>query len=447
MFELKKIDKYFLFILCIGLIFRLVALFKVDAALDSYTYLAAAKSIIAFDYNSFRAPGFPIFMIPFFLFPHNYPLINAPESKIVLIILNNPNLIITAQITSMSAGILLIISSYFVFSKAAIKLSTKEGKITQNNAKYVGLIVSCLISFSLPFIINSVQGLREELLAVLILIIFYYVIIKEKLALRDNLFLALSIALLTLTHLTAGIFITVGIILFFLVSKLKFFKFNNISNLKILICLLGPLISFLLWGWFCYVKFGDPLYSLKVQRDFFKDTYNLDLSSINNIISALINGIINGIPLEFYFLFIFNGIVFMLLGLYVLIKYIKQKQFLFIFIITGVNFAYLSVFMAIPGDLRLLLYFFPIIIYLGALPIGITINDSTHKSAKFMKYLLIIFFLTYSFRGLKNLGFFSYLFVNYFSEIIYWLFFLINEGSLLIYLIKIRNKFILKILK
>jgi hypothetical protein len=437
--KLTRIDKYFIVILSFGLILRLLSLINVSVALDSYTYLVAAKNILDFDYNSFRVPGFPIFIIPFLLLPYNYPMLLAPESKIALVILTNPNLILTAQIASMTAGILLIISSYFVFSKAVLKLNNKEGEINQNKSKYFGLIVSCLISFSLPFIINSVEGLREQLLAVLIIIIFYFIIIKDELTLRDNILLALSACLLTLTHLTAGIFITIGIFLFFLISKSKWFKDINIPNSKIVIILLATIISFLFWALFCDYKFADPLYSLQVQRDFFKDTYNLDLSSINNLIPALINGMTKGIPSEFYFLFIFNGVIFMILGLYQLIINIRQKQFLFIFFVFVINFAYLSIFMAIPGDLRLILYFFPILLYLGALPLGKIISDTNQEKSYLMNLILIIFFSTFLFRGLPNIDFFRPYFENFQLILIYWIIIIINELSLLIYLIRYRK--------
>ena len=408
MFKLNRIDYYFIGILIIGIILRVIALFNIDVAWDSYTYLAGSKSIIAFDYNTFRAPGFPIFIIPFLLLPRNYPLINTPESRTALVLLTNPDLLLTVKLASFTGSILLIFCSYFIFTKASIKiynLNNNRNKNVEKNeisAKYVGLIVSCLLSLSLPFIVNSVQGLREELLSLLVIIIFYFTIIKEKMNVRDNIFLAFSMSFLTLTHLTAGIFISLGILLFFLVSKLKFFKFKSISTYKILIILFASWSSFLFWAYFCELKFGDPLFSLQVQRDFFKDAYDLDLSSLNNIIPALINGLTNGIPLEFYFLFIFNGFVFILLGLYIMVIHIKLKQFLFIFLVVGLNFAYLSIFMAVPGDIRLIIYFFPLILYLGAFPIGLILKNSNDKVSNNLNYLLVLFLSTYLFRGLKN---------------------------------------------
>ncbi|TXT65855.1 MAG: membrane protein of unknown function [Promethearchaeota archaeon] len=444
MYKLDRIDKWFLLILTIGIILRILALVNVDPALDSYTYYAAAKNILNCDYNSFRAPGFPIFLIPFLLIPYNYIFIIAPESKILLVTLQNPHLILTAQIASLFAGLLLIIYSYVIFSKVALKLpnetkTIKTKTISSGNIKLLGLFVSILISLSLPFIINSAQGLREQLLSLLIIIIFYYILIKEELTLRNNIVLALSISFLTLTHITGGLFITGGILLFFLVSKLKWFKYKNISNKKILVIILTTILSFFLWAWFCDFKFHDPLYSLQVQRNFFKNAYNLDLSSPSNLISALLNGLLNGIPSEFYLMFLFNGVVFMLLVLYILLRNLRERQFLFIFLVVGSNLTYLSIFMAIPGDIRLIMYFFPLLIYLGSIPLNKIITKADKSSLKKIYLFLILFITSFSFRGLTSIDFFRPFFKSPLSNAFYWILILINELSLLIFIIKYRK--------
>jgi hypothetical protein len=346
----------------------------------------------------------------------------------------------TAKLGSFTASILLIVCSYYVFRKASLKLlDLKEEKL--KTAKYIGLITSFLISFSLPYIINTGRGLREELLALILLIIFYFTIVNDNVNLKSNLGLAISVSYLSLIHLTAGIFIFFGIILFFIVSKLKYFKFKSISIKKVLITILAIGLTLLLWFFFCNYKFGDPFKTLQTQSEFFRDTYGLDLSSFDKIISALINAIIFGIPSEFYILFTYFGFIFTILSLYVLLRNITKKQFLFIFLVVGVNFAYLSIFMAIPGDIRLIMYFFPLLLYLGSIPIGTTVKKLTSKgnTTLLTNISLILFLVLYTIRGIIKEELFLPLFTTLLAEIIYWIFILIGEISLLIYIIKNKD--------
>ncbi len=430
----NNIDFYFLISLLIGTILRVFMFLNNYIVPDTYLYFDATIDLLKNDYNSFRPPGFSITILPFLLLIGSGPL--------------------SARLTSLSFSIFLIICSYFVFTKASLKLLNRD-KNNKLKAKFVGFIVSFLISFNLFFIFNSGKGLREELLAVLIIIIFYFTIIKDKTNLRENIYLAILVCLLALTHLSAGIFVTIGIFLFFAVSKLKFFKYNNISNSKILIIFLATSISFLFWGLYSYYKFGDFLYNLHYQNLWFKKWYNLDLfSSVDDIINALQNAVKFGIPTELLYLISLIGFVLMILFFFMLIVNIKERQMFFIFIVLLINFAYLSIFLGVQGKLmipktpghepspRLIIYFFPFIFYLGALPLGISFKESkiiNWQSKNYSELLLIIYFLSYPIHGIQffliNISLLQSFLIG-FSIFI----FLINELPLLIYIMKNRNK-------
>jgi len=427
----RKIDHYFLISLVIGIILRIISLLSIYRIPDVYLYFDGAIDLINFDYNSFRPPGFSIIIIPFIILTGNGPL--------------------SAKLASFSLSIILIVYSYFIFTKASLKLFEKN-KTNEIKAKYIGLIVSILISLNIYFIFNSGKGLREELISVLIIMIFYYTIVKEDMNLKTNISLTLSVSFLTLTHLTVGIFISFGIILFNLVSKLKYFKIKFKSSIKTIIIFFSFLISFVFWGVFSVYKFGEFFYNFHIQNEWFKQWFDFDLSSVENLINIFKNAIIFGIPLEIIFLIILIGFVFMILFFYILFRNIKSKQIFYIFIVLGINFAYLSIFLASRGRFfiprspgtepspRLIIYFFPFIFYIGAYPLGNIIVESiiNNINSKKINYLMIFYFITYSVHGLQffliNNSLLQFFLISW-SIII----FLINDLPLLIFLIKYRN--------
>jgi len=442
--KLKKADYYFLTILIFGIILRLVCFIIIEIEPDTYTYIASAISIINRNYEAYRPPGFPLLIVPFILLTGNG--------------------IISAKLSSFISAIFLIIGSYYIFSKAALKLH-KEKKENTQRAKYIGLLVSFLISLNLYFIINNGRGLREDSMALMLLSIYYFIIVAEKENLKNNLCLALSICFLTLTHITTGMFTTFGILLFFIISNLKCFKFNfkskSISKMKIWISLLSFGLTFIIWALFCDYKYGDPFYILHQHNLIFKQKYGINLSSIENLVEALINAIIFGLPSEFIYFSVLISFVFIILVIYMFIKNIRNTQIFFIFIVIGINLAYLSVFMTIP---RLLIYFFPFIFYLGAIPIGTIMMKLNNKDFKFkpkMNYLLLAFFISYIIQGIDNLIIIYYFYqiynfvpcfcnletiasqfyqqFNLFLLIINIFIFLIIEISLLLFLIKSKN--------
>jgi hypothetical protein len=312
------------------------------------------------------------------------------------------------NLTSLTAGILLIISSYIIFTKASLKLYQEEKK-DFNRAKLAGLITSTLISLNLYLVYNNGRGLREELMSFLCILIFYYTLIKEENSYKNSIFLFLSVFTLTLTHLSFGLFIILGIVFFTLLPRLKFVNIEHPSYWKLLVNIISFLSAFLFWAFYCAYKVGDPFYNFHYHSLAFDFIYDVNLSTIGGIIEAAISGIVFGIPYEFFHLFFLLGIILTILAVSLLITNIKELQIFFIFIVVGINFLYLSMFMAIPGDPRLIQPFFPFLLYLSAICITNILKESDGERKEsqkpFLLYSLIIsFFITYALRGIYNLN-------------------------------------------
>jgi hypothetical protein len=439
--KIEKVDYYFLIILSLNIVLKLTLFKDTPLFFDSYTYLGAAQDIMDLNYQSYRAPFFPILIVPF------------------LLLTDNPYL--SLKLTSLFCGLGLIIILYFIFSKAAMKVFSRFDYNYKKKVKYVGLFVCFLFSFNLYLLSHSLKGLREELLSILVISIFYFTIVKENMKLQDNILLALSVSFISLTLLTAGIFITMGIILFYLISKLKCFGYKSIEFKKLLIIIISFILSFFLWTFFNLCKTFPPFYSLEVQSLWFRLQFSIDITSIEGIINASINTLIFGIPSIFIYSTVLINLVFILLAIYILIKSFRKKQFLFLIFFVGTNLAYLSVFITTP---RIIIYFFSFFFYLGAIPlvnILFNVKNSQIKNKKSMFYLLMIFLITYILRGIDNLSIiylilqfynhiplninFSAILIQFYESfsplrvIISIIFLIINELSLLIYIIKSRN--------
>jgi len=380
--RIGKIDYYFLIILSINIILKLILFASTPIFVDSYTYLLGTIDIIKLDYTILRPPGFSIIIIPFFLM--------------------TSDIFLSIKFTSFFLGTLLIIISYIVFTKSAKKFFSDNEK-GKKKGKYVGLLTCFLISFNLFFLVHNLKGLREELLSILVISIFYYTIVENSGRLHHNIILASLFSLLTLTLLTAGLFITIGIFVFFILSKLKRYSFKTISNRKIYTIIFSFLLTFLIWTFFTYLKSGNPFRNLNLQSDWFKFYYNIKFSTFEEILKALINALIFGIPSEFIYSFTLIGFIFVLLVLYILIKNFRNKQFLFLIFFVGINLAYLGVFITTP---RVIMYFFPFFFYVGAIPLVNIMENLKHKELKIrkkMKYLAIIFLFSYILRGIENI--------------------------------------------
>lgn len=429
MFKLtNKYDKYFLIIFFIGIFFRILSLLIVPIRPDAASYIEAAKSIIHLNYETHRPPGFPLTILPF-----------------LLLIQND---IIAAKLASFSAGILLIFFSYIIFRKASIVLFKTEN--SKHKTKFIGLLTSCLISFNSYFASNSGMGLRENLLALQLILVFYYTVIKERAQLKDYLISGILISFLTLTLLTAGIFVAISIFLFYLIAKIKYFKFVIKDYKKLIFLISSFALTFLIWTLFCAAHFGSPFYNWEYQSSWFKRNTIVDLTSLGTLPLILIQASITGFIEIFIDLFLLIGVVFMLLVFYILLKNIRNKsQLFFIFIVVGVNFFYLSVFITTP---RLIMYFFPLIFYIGAIPLGEiymqnqALKENKENSMNLMKkidYFLLSFYVTYIFRNFNYYFYFpeEFLYFNPFLLIVVItiIFLLYNEISLLIYLRKNRE--------
>ncbi|TXT65857.1 MAG: membrane protein of unknown function [Promethearchaeota archaeon] len=395
--KFENIDYYFWAILFFGALLRLISLFIIPIGPDYVSFVAGTKGIIEFDYfryDTFRPPGFSLIIVPFlFLTMNNY--------------------ILASKLASFFMSIILIYYSYYVFTEASKQLYVQTNEKREYKAKLIGLLVCILISVNLYFVVNTGRGLREDLLTLLFILGFYYSIIKKEMNMKDNILLALVMTLLTLTLLSAGLFFSAGLLLYYLLSKIKKLKIKPLSNKKIIIVLFVVGISFTFWACFSAIAAGNPLYNWSRQGSFFKDKHNLDMSSLDGLIDALINAVLLGIPFEIYFLFLLISLVFTLLVFYIIIKNFKQKQVLLIFLVVGINFLYISIFMApskvllIPNHPRVMIYLFPFIFYLGTIPlVNIFVKyqtkyekDSNDKKSINMIRLFFLFLISYSLQG------------------------------------------------
>lgn len=441
--KLSKYDYSFLIVLCGSLVFRILLFNYFPKHNDTITYIISAKGIINNEYQSSRMPGFPLTIIP-------------------LILINNGWSLLPARLAANIEGLLLIIASYFVFTKAYQNLYNLDD-IKKENAKFIGLLVSFLISMNSFLAAHSSKGLREDLIALILVLFFYFAIVKKEMRIRDNIYLAFLVSYLTLTHLSAGLFTIIGIFLFFSLSKLKMFKYENISLKRffIIICSFG--LTFFLWALFNAIKGGNPFINWKSQRFYFKNVRGIDLSSFDNMITALTKGLTRGVPIIFFYLITLLGYTFALLIFYMFIKNIKKPQLFFLFLIIIFNYAYISIFI-VPGGTedfpicpRLISYYFPFLFYIGSSHLGnICLKSKKKKNITFYNQtlLLILYFSTYIVRNiiflysLKKVEYFIliedlllYVLFGFtlFLRIEFFIIFVVNEISLLVFLILNRN--------
>ena len=391
---MKKPQLYFLISLLIGLILRIIALIFLAPNVDVYGYFEGARGIIDLDYTSHRPPGYPIIIVPFLLLTNNG--------------------LLSAKLASLSTGIALIIVSYIIFRKAALKIYNGDSENHQEKAHYIGIFVSALISLNFLFIVNNGSALREDLISLCVILIFYYVIVKDEKNIKSYSILGFLIVFLTLTLLTAGIFLVVGIFIFYLLCKLKWFDYKNIPFEKVGILIFGSISSLVFWLLFSYFKFGDPFYNWHSHTTWFKQYTLVNFYSLEGLGLIALRAVTIGLVQILVSLTFYNGFFFIILIFYILKKNINKRQIFFIFIVVGFNFAYLSVFITTP---RLIMYFFPIFFYLGVFPmIQIYINGAKRKekhsehsrSLGIMKetWLMIFYFITYSLRNFFLMFFF-----------------------------------------
>ena len=341
---IKNIDKRFYIILTIGIILRIHSFIFVELAPDSYSYLEAAEGILNGDYNSPRPPSFPLYV-----------------SFFIIIVRDS---ILAIKLASFISAILVIVASYFVFSKLALKFfgDNERGKKKSN---LVGLLISLYYSIHNYLIYNNGRALREDFIALLYILLFYYVLLEKKEEnWKNNLIITFLIIILTLSHVSTGISTYLAVILFLIISKSLKVK-SKISKLKIFLITVSFICSYSFWLIFCLYKFGDPFYTMTLKIEWYSRNSELDLTSFKGIFDALFSGFFYGIPKEFSLLFNSIGTIFILLALFTLIYYYNERQFLFLLILMIINFLYLCIFIYFAPNIRLLLYFFPIILYLS----------------------------------------------------------------------------------
>ena len=350
----RNLDYRFIIILSVGIVLRIISLIFLPIPNDARGYIRAAESILAGNYNSFRPPSFPLLIVLFLLLVKDSTL--------------------AVKLASFTSGIFTIITSYFVFTKASLRIFGDDKK-GEDISKNVGLLVSFYVSINFFLVYNTGLGLREELMMLLLLLIFYYVFLNEDSKVLTNLLiLVLLISFFTLVHATAGIFLYISIFCFYTISKLKFVKniLKNevkISNFRFLIISLSFFSSISFWLIFCAYHFGDPLYTFNMLKFHWRTNSNLDLDirSPSSIINLLKFSFENGFNREFFTLFYLIGPIFTLIISLTFLKYYKFKQINFIYVFLAINFLYLSIFMAVHGAYRFLIYFFPFLFFLGSI--------------------------------------------------------------------------------
>ena len=370
--RIKQIDTRFFIVLIVGISLRILTLIFAPLGRDAYDYIEGAESILSGKYASDRPPIFPLVILIFLLFTKNSFL--------------------AARLASFSTGVLLIITSYLVFKKASIEIFGNDDKGLKKSNN-VGLLISFLISIHSVFVINSGIGLREELISILYILVFNFLYIRKK---DENykycIILGLLLIGLTLSHVSVGIFIIVPITLFFLFSKLKYFKKNfstiiKISNKKYCFIIFLVIFSYVSWLIFCAFNFGDPFYSINRQKGWFESNVEINLDTPEGIILAIINGLYIGTFNEIVVLFYSIGIVFSFSIFLGFKNCYKNEQILFLFFIIIFNFLYISIFLITPNlytiilnillyrdftnyavpSSRLLMYFFPFLFFIGSL--------------------------------------------------------------------------------
>lgn len=343
-YNIKNVKYDLLLILIIGACLRIISLILVKLSPDSYGYIDGAEGILNLSYNTHRPPTFSL-IIMFF----------------IIIVRDS---ILAVKLASFFIGVLLIIVSYFVFSKTALQIFKDDEKHLEKSS-YIGILSSLYISVHGFIVWSSGRGIREDLISLLYILLYYYICVKPDFHSWENyLILIIITSALTLSHVSAGIFVTIVFLLIYLFSKLKLIKIN-ISGIKVLSITISFVFSYSFWLIFCTFNFGDPFYTITRQNAWFEENTSLDLGSFSGILQNMFKGITLGVLIEFIGIFQFIGFVFTIVMIIFLIKNLKNKQIFLLFSIIFVNFSYLCIFIAASGNIRLLSYFLPFLFFLG----------------------------------------------------------------------------------
>ncbi len=345
---ISKLNYKFLIIFVAGIILRIIYFIGFYPVVypDTQNYIEAAQMYLEIKYYSFREPVFPFFAF------------------VILLFTNDP--ILSVKLVSVISGILSIYASYFVFKKASLKIF-KEDVNKEQKSEYIGLLVSLCYSIDNDLAFNSVMGLREELITLILLLVIYFVFIKDdNNSLKDKIIIVLLFTILTFLHLTASIFTSLAIIIGFFILKVKFFKLNfNTSFFKVLLIILTTTICLSIWFLHCAIVNNDPFFTINDNRTYFRENRNFKDDSFQSLLKSILNGFQYGIFNEFSIISSYISLVFALLAVLSILKFYDTKIVFFLGIILILNFVYLSPFIAVYKSSRLILYFKPFVFFLG----------------------------------------------------------------------------------
>ncbi|MFX1257564.1 MAG: hypothetical protein ACFFAN_06890 [Promethearchaeota archaeon] len=350
-----KTHIYLIIFIIIGTIIRTVYfVLEFDTIYSAGTYVKAAGMIAKGEYTSFREPTFPFF------------------GFLLILIIQEPNL--SVKLVSFISGILVIPTSYFVFRSASLKIFRNDSADNIDivkKSKYIALLGSFFYTVNAAIVVNSAHGLREELISLLFLLIFYFIFVKDdNETIKDKIIIIILISAFTLIHLTLGIFTFLAIFFCFLVLKSDVFNLKfNISSIKMILISISFLIS--ITGWFihCTIIHNDPFYTINITRKLEEQYTDYNDKDLPNLINSLIYGLEIGIYTEFEIFMFQIGFIFIILALFSLVRYRNKKEIFFLSFILIINLLYLSPFIAFWPRPRLLLYFYPFIFFLGFLTI------------------------------------------------------------------------------
>ena len=335
---IESLDPRIFLILFIGIFLRSFSFVFSHPIPDTYQYIEAARDILRFNYTSFRPPAFPLYLTLFLLIFQDG--------------------LIAVKAACLTASILLILGSYLVFKKAAFKILENE-----KNAKYVGLLVSFLISINFFFVINNGRGLREDIISLCLVLLFYFIFIASKKGyVLNHMAIIILLSFLTLVHPTTGLFFYLAFLVFYLI--MIFFKLShNISKLEFVVISVTFVSSYLFWLIFCFFKFGDPFITMAFQNAWFSEAVNLDFLSLEGMLTSIFRGIVYGIPTEIRILFLHISII-MTISFFLSLYYFRSNvQIKYLAVLIGINLLYLSIFVAAFANVRYFMYFFPFFFY------------------------------------------------------------------------------------
>ncbi len=346
--KLDKISLLTIISIGLGISLRFLSFLVLPSAPDTGSYVGALELIQTGTYNSFRPPLFPLAVLPFLLMIDD--------------------MFLAIKTASLIFGCILLIISYFTFS-SLLPINGEEKSQMQNKSRIFGLVVTLSISVQYLLVYNNGRGLREEFLTIQLVLIFQFLFSKNSNNYTKNTYiLCLLFSALVLTHLLVGLFTYLGFLFYFIIVKIRL-KEGKISTLRFVIISLSTIISVLFWFGYCALHFNDPFYTVTYYNSWFKENYTLDISSMEGLISGLIDGLEIGVFLELQKLTYEIGFVFVILIIFTFFTHREKEEIWFLLFILLCNFGFLSVFFAVTPNPRLIITFYPFLFFLAWIPL------------------------------------------------------------------------------